>query len=122
MVSLRTLDPRALQASAAELKSKHAEEVTALRAEVEKLKGILENVEKHVEVRRQEEVLIKKRNDAMSEMDKEINKASHEIMATLQAVYDEACTLHVSKRSIRNRNTVNKRARAAAMGAVAVIE
>ncbi len=55
-------------------------------------------------------------------MDQEINKAAHESVATLHAVYDEACTLPVSKRSIRNKNKANIRARLAAMAAVASLE
>jgi hypothetical protein len=56
-------------------------------------------VEKHVEVRRQQEALIKKRKAAMSEINQEIYKATDESVATLHAVYGEACTvLHVSKR------------------------
>ncbi len=74
-----------------------------------------------MEVRRQQEVLIKKTNDALSEMDQEINKVTDESVATLHAVYGEACTIKVSKRSRRNRNTANERARAVAMGAVATL-
>ena len=105
-----------------ELKSMNAEEVAGLTAEVEKLEGLLENVDKNVEVRRQEEALIKKINVAVSEMDQEINKATHESVVTLHAVYGEACTVHVSKRSKRNRNTINRKARAAAMAAASTIE
>jgi len=75
-----------LQKGIAELKSKNAEEVAVLIAEVEKLKGLLENVDKHVEVRRQQEALIKKRNDVMSKLNQEIHKATDESVATLQAV------------------------------------
>ena len=76
-----------------------------------------------MEVRRQEEALIKKRNAAVSEMDQEINKATHESVVTLRAVYGEACTLlQLSKRSKRNRNTANRRAREAVMAAAAAIE
>ena len=58
----------------------------------------------------------------MSEMNQEINKATDKSVATLHAVYGEACTIHVSKRSKRNRNTANRRARAAAMVAMATLE
>ena len=58
----------------------------------------------------------------MSEMNQEINNATDERVAILQAVYDEACTVHVSKMSIRNRNTANKRAHAATMAAVTTLE
>ena len=74
-----------------------------------------------MEVRRQQGVLIKKTNVALSEIDPEINKVTDESVATLHAVNGEACTIQVSKRSIRNRNTANKRARAVAMGAVATL-
>ena len=106
----------------AELKIKNAEEVAVLTTEVEKEKSLLENVEKHVEVRRQQEALIKKNNVVMSELNQEIYKATDESVATLQAVYGEACTVQVSKRSRRNRNTANKRARAADIAAVAANE
>ena len=66
--------------------------------------------------------MIKKRNVAVSEMDQEINKATHASVATLQAVYGEACTVQVSKRSRRNRNTANRKAREAATVAAATIE
>ncbi len=100
-------------------REKNETQIAALTAEVEKLKGLLENVEKHVVVWRLEEALMKKKNAAVSEMDQEINKAKHESVATLQVVYCETCTVQVSKRSRRNRNTANKRAReaAAAVGA-----
>ena len=75
-----------------------------------------------MQVRRQEEALIKERNAAVSEMDQEINKTTHESVATLQAVYGEACTIQVSKRSRRNMNTADKKAREAATVAAATIE
>jgi len=102
--------------------AKRDKEIADLTAKVEKLKGLLENVEKHVEVRRQKEVLIKKRNVAVSEMDQGINKATHESAATLHTVHGEACTIHVSKRSRWNKNMTNIRTRETATDAVATIE
>ncbi len=72
-------------------------------------------MDKHAEKRDQKEVLInKKRKHEVSEMVQEINTATHECVASLHAVYGEACTLQASKRSTRNRNISNRKARVAA--------